>query len=211
MSATATSPRDPDAHLLVRGSATGSLLTHERGSAGRREVEAFIHGVYRSRYGADVRHFAPTLVSVADDRGQIVAASGYRPGDRGAMFLERYLSAPIETYLGDGGAVLPERKRLVEVGHLAATRPGAGRRLILLLGPHLAALGFHWVVGTLTQELRQLFVRWGIEPLTLASADPEVLGPEVSSWGSYYDHRPMVLAGRIDNALHALSRRRVEP
>ena len=139
----------------------------------------------------------------------MIAAAGYRAGDRGPLFLERYLAAPIETYLVQGPSALPERSRLVEVGHLAATRAGAGRRLILLLGPHLAALGFQWVIGTLTQELRQLFLRLGIVPLSLAEADPALLGAEISRWGSYYDHRPVVLAGRIDVALHAFARLRV--
>ena len=209
MLASASAPGDRDASLALPGSAASPLRTHEDGSAGRAEVESFIREVYRHRYGADVHHFAPTLVSVVDDNGEMIAAAGYRAGDQGRLFLERYLSAPVETYLADGPSV-PERRRLVEVGHLAATRAGAGRRLILLLGPHLAALGFHWVIGTLTQELRQLFQRLGIEPLPLASADPEVLGAGISSWGSYYDHRPMVLAGRIDHALSALSQRRME-
>ena len=136
------------------------------------------------------------LVSLADHNGEVIAAAGYRPGDWGPLFLEQYLSAPIETYLVQGPTTLPERNRLVEVGHLAATRTGAGRRLILLLGPHLAALGFQWVIGTLTQELRQLFLRLGVVPLSLAEADPALLGAEISRWGSYYDHCPVVLAGR---------------
>ena len=183
------------------------LRTHGPDAPDRADVEAFIHAVYRERYGADVNRFAPVLVSIADDDGEIIAAAGYRSGDDGPLFLERYLAAPIETYLVEGPSVLPERSRLVEVGHLAATRTGAGRRLILLLGPHLAGLGFQWVIGTLTQELRQLFFRLGVVPLSLAEADPAVLGAEIARWGSYYDHRPVVLAGRIDLALQAFARR----
>jgi len=48
-------------------------------------------------------------------------------------------------------------------------------------------------------------------PLSLAEADPAVLGAEIARWGSYYDHRPVVLAGRIDVALQAFSRRRALP
>ncbi len=88
-------------------------------------------------------------------------------------------------------------------------RAGEGRRLILLLGPHLAGQGFEWVVSTLTQELRNLFVRMGVAPLALGVADPAVLGDEAAQWGSYYDHRPLVLAGRLDAALQMLARRSV--
>jgi AcrR family transcriptional regulator len=101
------------------------------------------------------------------------------------------------------------RERIVEVGHLAAVRAGEGRRLILLLGPHLAGQGFEWVVSTLTQELRNLFVRMGVAPLALGVADPAVLGEQAAQWGSYYDHRPLVLAGRLDAALPTLARRSV--
>ena len=95
------------------------------------------------------------------------------------------------------------------MGHLAATRAGEGRRLIVILGPHLAAQGFRWVVGTLTQELRSLFLRLGVAPLTLGVADPARLGAEAEQWGSYYDHRPVVLAGQIHQALQLFARRAV--
>ena len=61
--------------------------------------------------------------------------------------------------------------RIVEVGHLSAEQAGEGRRLIRLLGPHLAALNYEWAVSTLTTELRHLFVRIGITPLALGRAD----------------------------------------
>ena len=100
------------------------------------------------------------------------------------------------------------RERIVEVGHLVADQAGAGRRLITLMGPHLAAQGFEWVVSTLTEELRHLFVRIGVTPLALGRADPTVLGDEAALWGSYYEHHPVVLAGHLPHALRQLSRRR---
>jgi hypothetical protein len=96
----------------------------------------------------------------------------------------------------------------VEVGHLAAQKAGEGRRLILLLGPHLAERGLQWVVSTLTEELRRLFVRLGVIPLALGVADPALLGEDAAHWGSYYAHHPVVLAGQIGPALAALSRPR---
>lgn len=180
------------------------LLGHDHPR--RAEVERYIRGIYADRYGADVQHFAPTLVALTDDAGELCAAAGYRPAGAEALFLERYLGAPVEALLG----VAAERRgHIVEVGHLAASRAGAGRRLILMLGPHLAAQGFHWVVSTLTEELRHLFMRLGIAPLALGVADPGALGHEARAWGRYYDHRPMVLAGNIEAALHTLARRKV--
>lgn len=183
------------------------LQVHARGSAGRAEVEAFIQTIYRERFGADVRHFAPTLVSLREADGSVVAAAGYRAGDDEPLFLERHLDQPIDVRLSETCQHPVPRHRLVEVGHLAASRAGAGRLVIALLGPHLAAQGFQWVVSTLTQELRHLFLRLGIAPVALGVADPELLGDDAARWGSYYDHRPVVLAGNLDVALQALARR----
>lgn len=179
------------------------LTTHAHHDPRRGEVEAFIRRVYGRRYGADVRHFAPVLVTLEDADG-IVAAAGYRRADVAPLFLERYLAQPVEAALARGGNAAPERESIVEVGHLAAERAGEGRRLIFLLAPHLAAQGLQWVVGTLTEELRHLFCRIGIAPITLGTADPSALGAEASHWGSYYDHRPLVLAGHLPQALHRL-------
>ena len=169
----------------------------------RSKVESFIRRVYADSFGADVRCFAPNLVALHDERGLVVAAAGWRDAAIEPLFLERYFDTPVQSLLG-----LPSRAGIVEVGHLAAGRAGEGRRLILQLGPHLAALGTRWVVSTLTEELRLLFVRLGITPLVLGTADPAVLGEDARAWGRYYDHRPVVLAGQVDIALQILRRRR---
>lgn len=201
---------DPESPALQAGpNAAPGLLVMPPDHPRREGVERFIHRAYASHYGADVRHFAPLLVAQCNAAGEFVAAAGYRPAGAEPLFLERYLGAPVQTLLGSKAPQQPRRERIVEVGHLAADRPGEGRRLILRLGPHLAAQGFQWVVSTLTEELRLLFVRLGIAPLALGVADPAVLGADAAAWGSYYDHRPVVLAGQIELALQALSRRGV--
>jgi hypothetical protein len=183
-----------------------ALAVHGPDDPGREDVQAYIHEVYARRFGADVRGFAPVLVSLRDASG-IVAAAGYRDARDAPLFLERYLAAPVETLLASSQGVVPRRRTIVEVGHLAATRAGEGRRLILQLGPHLAQQGYHWVASTLTEELRRLFLRIGVTPLTLGVADPAALGSEAVHWGSYYDHRPLVLAGHLPQAMRQLARR----
>ncbi|RYF33772.1 MAG: hypothetical protein EOO21_05470, partial [Comamonadaceae bacterium] len=138
---------------------------------GRADAEAFIRDVYRRRYGAEIREFMPVLVTFTDDTG-IVAAAGYRDAGLSPLFLERYLAAPVETLLAGMHGEAPHRTTVVEVGHLASAGGGEGRQLIRHLGPHLAAAGFRWVVATITQELRSLFLRLGVTPLTLAAAHP---------------------------------------
>jgi Thermostable hemolysin len=175
---------------------------------GRESVERFIHRVFARRFGARVQRFAPQLVSLRDpDSGDIVAAAGYRFADSGPLFLERYLDRPIEQHLAEPGHWPVDRAGIVEVGHLASERAGEGRRLIVRLAHHLAAQQAQWVVSTLTEELRHLFVRMGITPLALGRADPTALGGQAGEWGSYYEHHPVVLAGQMQPALRWLQRR----
>lgn len=189
--------------LLARPLPAPRLQIHGATSPGREQVERFVAAVYQRRFGAAVRQFAPVLVSLHDEQGERVAAAGYRAARLGPLFLERYLSAPVQALL----PTAPAREGIVEVGHLAAVRAGEGRRLIRLLGSYLSAQGFEWAVSTLTQELRNLLVRMGVTPLALGVADPTLLGEQAAQWGSYYEHKPLVLAGRLDAATQRLSRR----
>lgn len=192
--------------VIARPLPAPRLQVHGVASPGRAQVESFVAAIYRRRFGAEVKQFAPVLVSLHDEDGQRVAVAGYRAAQLGPLFLERYLSSPVQTLLPAADGAEPSRKGIVEVGHLAALRAGEGRRLIRLLGPHLVAQGFDWAVSTLTQELRNLLVRMGVTPLALGVADPALLGEQAAQWGSYYDHKPLVLAGRLDTASRVLVR-----
>jgi hypothetical protein len=199
-------PRECSSTPLLHGrrrSATARLHVYPPHAPRRPDIEHFIHRVYAEHYGARPQGFAPFLVALEAD-GEILAAAGYRPATQ-PLFLERYLAAPVDAVLRRMTAHVPARERIVEVGHLAATRAGAGRLLMPLLGAHLAALGFEWVVSTATAELRNLFARIGLEPLVLGAADPVVLGPDVVQWGSYYTHCPLVVAGSIEAGMARLT------
>jgi hypothetical protein len=186
----------------VTALAAPHLRLHGPGDPQRHEVEQFIAGVFARRFGARVPAFAPLLVSLRDPvDGALVAAAGYRPARHGPLYLERYLNGPVEAVLGRHLHAAPQRDHLVEVGHLAASRAGAGRRLLILLGAHLEQQGFRWLVCTLTQELRHLLPRLGITPLALARAEPCAVADEAGAWGSYYEHAPVVLAGELQPAL----------
>lgn len=180
---------------------------HGIGDPRRGAVEDFISEVYARRYAAKVPHFAPVLVGLREG-GELLAAAGYRSAAREPLFLERYLPSPIEAMLAANADTHASREQIVEVGHLAANRGGEGRRLIQVLAPHLAAEGFEWVVGTVTQELRPMLVRLGVAPLTLGAADPALLGEEAALWGSYYEHQPVVLATHLKRALRRYMARR---
>src|SRR5688572_28810005 len=182
------------------------LELHPPASSRREAVEALVATVYRRRYDAHPPDFAPMLVSLSSGHGP-VAAAGYRPAGQGPLFLERYLDRPIEQLLPATRGAATSRSAIVEVGHLAATRVGEGRRLVYCLGQHLMDEGYAWVVSTVTRELRMLFLRLGVTPLALGVADPRALGNERHRWGSYYDHEPMILAGHLPLAMARLGAR----
>lgn len=200
------SESDPDpvfvsADEVVRGAAPRFAL-HDAGDPARAEVEDFIARVFAERYGARVTHFAPWLVSLREG-STLVAAAGYRRATQ-SLFVERYLDAPVETLIARAVGTAPSRSGIFEVGHLAACRAGEGRRLILRLAQHFAGQEVDWVVSTLTEELRHLFTRLGFAPMALAAADPARLGEAARDWGRYYEHHPLVLAGRLPLAMRRL-------
>jgi hypothetical protein len=199
---TSLGPRPPVSHP---SHPRPRLSVYDAHASQRGRVERFIQVVYRRRYGARIAAWAPVLVAL-ESGPDIIAAAGYRPAGE-PLFLERYLAAPVEECLRAHASPAPPRERIVEVGHLAAIRMGAGRLLMPLLGRHLAAAGFEWVVSTATQELRHLFRRMGLSPAVLGEADPERLGAEAVHWGTYYAHRPMVVAGSIAAGMAQLVRR----
>lgn len=166
-------------------------------------MEALIRNVYDRRYGARPPAFTPVLASLSGTHG-VVAAAGYRAARDEPLFLERYLGRPIEDCLPQTGGEHVPRAQIVEVGHLAATRAGEGRRLIHCLTQHLVDEGYTWVVSTVTRELRALFLRLGITPLALGAADPRKLGDERHHWGRYYEHEPVILAGHLPQAISRL-------
>jgi Thermostable hemolysin len=184
-----------------------ALVSHPAHDPRRAEVERYIAEVYARRYGAQVRHFAPTLVTL-QRQGEIVAAAGYRRAADGALFLEHYLDSPVERLLEQHAGHRPDRASILEVGHLASHRPGDGRRLIHLMTPQLASLGAQWVVSTVTRELRHLFIRTGVAPFALGAAHAAALGAEAEHWGRYYEHEPVVLAGHLPQALRHLAQAR---
>ncbi|MDT4808771.1 thermostable hemolysin [Achromobacter agilis] len=168
----------------------------------RARIESYIHQRYQQRFGATLKEWLPTLVSVQKD-GEILAAAGYRSADD-PLFLERYLAAPIEQYLSDQGARVA-RRLIVEAGQFAAARPGGGRLLVPLLAQHLQGEGFDWAVSTLTIELHHLFSRMGLAHQPISAATSSHLNEqERMDWGSYYEHAPTVFAGRLSVILDRL-------
>ncbi len=172
----------------------------------RASFEHFIAARFYRAYGARVAHFSPHLLGVRDSLAQWQASSGYTPAHGRRLFLEQYLGQPVEDSLARRFGRPVARDGIAEVGNLAAVSAGMARILIPLLARHLHRLGYEWVVFTATRGLRNSFRRLGLNPLRLARADPARLPDGGRSWGSYYEHDPLVMAGKIACGLHVSSR-----
>lgn len=188
---------------LPPAGATLSIIS--AGDGRRAEAESFIRDVFARNYGARVASFAPDL-ALLERNGAIAAAAGWRGADAGPLYLERYLDAPIDGQVSSLAGYPVARDRIVEVGNLAAGAQGGGASMILAMAAHLDTLGYDWVVFTATRELIGIFNRMALPPLALATADPFRLGEDAGEWGSYYETRPVVVAGRIRLALERLLR-----
>lgn len=201
--ACATLPGQPSAFSCTRRT-HAQLRLHRPHDAGRSDVEGFIAETYLHHFDAHVTQFTPELVSIREG-DRIVAAAGYRVASD-PLFLERYLDEPVEAVLGRCTGRQPQRETIVEIGHLSLRRANDGRTLLPALARHLAARNLQWGVSTLTEELRRLLTRMGIATIVLGAADVARLGSAATSWGTYYEHRPVVVAAPLPLAAARLDR-----
>ena len=188
------------ANLLDRRAAALAMRHTVIGTPGRAAAEEFIASTFRDWYGATISSFAPNLIVLERDRS-IYAAAGWRCAGDEPLFLETYLDDPVEDLLAHITGQGVARQGIVEVGHLSSARRGGSVDVISGLSRHLARLGFEWVVFTATAELISIFSRLSLPLLALAPADPARLGDAARDWGTYYDTRPVVVAGPIRLAL----------
>jgi len=183
----------------VDSPAEGGIMVMDAVHPCRVKAETLIRDVYRERYGAEIRGWMPFLAARRDRHG-IQAAAGFRPA-HDPLYLEQYLDQPIEAAIAHHTGRAPRRRSIVEVGHLASHRGGAGALLLLDLADHLHHQGFDWLVNTATADTRRLILGLRAAPLALAAADPARLPDGGTSWGGYYDHEPVVLAIHLPSAL----------
>ncbi len=175
-----------------------SIEINRAGDRSRAEAEQFIQDCFKRMYGAKISQFMPTLMSLRDEDGDLFGVLGLRAAKDGALFLEQYLERPVEQILASKINMPVARDGLVEVGNLAAVGTGGGRCLITALTAYLYAANSTWVVFTIGPVLHNAFKRLGLELIDLGAANPDQLTPEERlTWGSYYEQKPRVMAGRV--------------
>jgi hypothetical protein len=154
-------------------------------------VEDFIINTYAKVYGAKIGVHYPILMSVRDEGGNILAALGFRYAGNAPLFLEQYLSHPVEQILDT------PRTSITEIGNLASVGGGASIFLFAALSAYLDGKNQTHAVITGTNFIEKRLRSLGLKPTRLAPANPDLLLHKDENWGTYYATKPHVLAGQV--------------
>lgn len=165
----------------------------------REATESYIASRFEAVHQARIRHFLPFLISVKQAQ-QRVAAMGIQPGHSGPMFLEQYLSSPVEQQIAALEKQPVSRDQIVEIGNLVVSHKPAGFMLFLLIASALSRAGFKWMTFTATPVVEKMIQRLGYSPFHLAEASAECLGDAAGEWGLYYEKHPRVMVGNLVDA-----------
>jgi hypothetical protein len=188
-------------------------------SARREALEHYISSVFHASYGATILEYLPLLFSLQRE-GAFSASLGLRGAAGERLFCEQYLDASIEVMVCERYGVASERRRIMEMGNLAASTQGDGALLYLLATAVIHEAGITHLTFAANRAVRLSISRCGFTPLIIAPASAERLGAKAAYWGSYYRGKPMVMLAdlaltmrqaRAQPAMAALLRRyRVE-
>ena len=170
------------------------------GDEGRDELESLIRNAFARQHGAQVHSFMPSLLGLWGPSGRPAGAVGYRGTEEGPLFLENYVSDPIEALIKQRTAQSVDRREIVEVGNLASGSCRAACRLVAALPPMLMAQGRRWIVFTATDTVRAVLTKLGAPLVELAPAD-HLKAPAGDDWGRYYARDPRVMAAFLPELL----------
>ena len=168
-------------------------------------LQAFIGDAYLREFRARIPHFLPLLIGLYRADDTLVAACGLQLAATGPLYLEQYLDLPAEQQLAAMQDEPPRRDGIAEIGNLATSAPGNGRLMFAAMCQLLYQQNMEWVMFTGTRKLRNSLRRLQLDPITLAVASPARVGEHAGHWGDYYQHQPMVMAGRLAEGRNILS------
>jgi hypothetical protein len=184
-----------------------AFQAHLPGSAERARVEAYIAKQFRAVHGANIHDYMPVLLTMGC-HGLTTAATGIRAAAGQDLFLEQYLSVPVEDAVGELAGRVITRNGVAEIGNLVATQGGSSYLLFMVLTAVLQRAGFEWVVFTATPQVQKVLAYLGLQVHVLCEADPgRLTQSSAGEWGRYYQSKPKVVAGNVADAMQILNER----
>ena len=177
-----------------------AIVAYERSDLPRARIEAFIEQAFARGHGACIKSFMPTLLALEGSGGRVCGVVGFRNAGAQPLFLERYLSQPVEAALRQRTGLSIGRERIVEVGNLASLSCRAAFHLVAILPQVLIDRGNQWIVFTATSAVRGILEKFRAPMIELATASRDrVDSPD--EWGRYYESDPRVMAGYLPDGI----------
>lgn len=170
-------------------------------------AESYIAECFFTRYQATINYFLPYLLVSSDSNG-MTSAIGLKSAAASPLFLEHYLTGPIESAISTLVGKTVERSDVVEVGNLTSTKQGSTQMMFVLTAAILNQANFKWMVFTSTKQVRGILDKLAMPYYDISAANPELLPDKGQSWGNYYDNGPIVVAAYIPNAMVFLNNHR---
>ncbi|WDE07675.1 thermostable hemolysin [Thalassomonas viridans] len=168
---------------------TAELIT--RTSSERNRVERFISEGFKRAFDAQIDNFLPAIITIKN-RGDIKAALGIRSA-RTPLFIEQYTKTPVQE-LAYFKQKMVKRPNIAEIGNLYSSSSRFTISLFLTMGVALYLNGYSHLVFAGTKQVIELLSSTGSKTHFLCHADKGALDDEQSSWGSYYQAKPQVVA-----------------
>ena len=195
---------DSDMPQQKRQSDQLKMQVFVEGDQGRAQIEQHILSAYEQSFGAHFSHFMPELISAAHPGKEAHLRFGICAASRHHLYLENYLTEPIETLLSNAVCSRVERHSIAEIGNLSLSHTENLQHDLVAIATYCQQQGYRYVVCTATRVLRLLFLRAGMKPVHLGNAEQHHAPYDGSHWGNYYETRPQIIGGNILLALQHL-------
>ncbi len=178
-----------------------NVTFYKSNAEGRDRIERYLSTGFEKSFSAKISRFMPLILETSDNENSITSCVGIRRLENELAFLECYLDSSIEKCLENKFNEIIERNKIIELGSIISSEPGAGGWLIIAMAAWLKGAGYEWAVMTATDDLKKAIGKLGIELIDLAPAKLTALSvEEQDKWGSYYDYNPVVYATNVDDA-----------
>lgn len=164
----------------------------------RAQIEEKIRRGYGRHFGACITNFMPSFACYEHENGT-KGVIGFRRAADERLFLENYLTRPIEATIHEAARRPVPREAIVEVGQFVVDEPGIVADLFRDLVPFLIGRGFQWVCFTGTHKIRAILRRIGFHGMPVGCGVATAAPAGGGDWGSYYENEPVVIVGKLSD------------